>query len=48
MGFIFRNSYINPDNHEILQKQLCYILCHKQVSLPENFLQLNRKLLYYL
>lgn len=48
MWFIFRKSYMNPDNHEILKKQLYYNLCHKQVSLPENCLQLKSKLLYYL
>lgn len=46
MGFIFRRSCLNPDNHEILQSQLYYILCHEQVSLPENCLQLKSKLYY--
>lgn len=47
MWFIFR-SYMNPDNHEILKDQLYHILCHKQVSLPENSLQLKSKLFYCL
>lgn len=48
MWFVFRSSYMNLGNHEILQKQLSYIWCHKQVSLPENCLQLKSKLLYNL
>lgn len=45
MGFIFR-SYMNPDSPEILKEQLYYTLWHKQVSLPENGLQLKSKLFY--